>query len=432
MGRVLRWSALLVGGGATAAALVRLRRVATIAAAYKAKILASAIFGSGRTIDVRRADEVSADSYWPMRLLRARVDYEERSVTVSLLGFLAADGHLSPRPGGDAGRARRPRRASGRSQYGDTRSFGRPLGGRAPRRKRATSAGASVAGRRRIAGARPGRGLGVLGARPQAPAAQPRHRRRPRRADRRRAVRTRVRCRHSLRRLVDDQERAQCAGRHSCRRRPALAPRSESAAPLAVTGSARDHPTGGSAADAQRLEILGGLFRSGIGCHRDAVQSRRCRGVCRRPASDRRARHHVELFERDDEHPVSARAPHCWRSRLPRLAAAGAVRSDRHGDGGDGARPVGDFRRLFLHARHRAGLGAIRPAVSAGGARGKDARSCPRRGSASARPRRRSRRNRSTVPIGGSGSSRSWAARHPPLGGFREMPSLPSAMRGRR
>ncbi len=74
-------------GVAAGAAFVRLRRVAIIAAAYKAKILASWIFASGRVIDVRRADEVGSDSYWPMRLLHARVDHEERSVTVSLAGL---------------------------------------------------------------------------------------------------------------------------------------------------------------------------------------------------------------------------------------------------------------------------------------------------------------------------------------------------------
>src|SRR5207249_5214855 len=68
-------------------AFVRLRRLAAIGAAYKAKVVSSVVFGSGRTVDPSRLDEVSADSYWLMRPFRCDIDHEERAVTASLWGF---------------------------------------------------------------------------------------------------------------------------------------------------------------------------------------------------------------------------------------------------------------------------------------------------------------------------------------------------------
>jgi CubicO group peptidase (beta-lactamase class C family) len=67
----------------------RLRRVAAIGAAYKARVLCSVVFGSGRTVDLATLEDVSADSYRLMRLFRCRVDYSTRSVTASLAGFPA-------------------------------------------------------------------------------------------------------------------------------------------------------------------------------------------------------------------------------------------------------------------------------------------------------------------------------------------------------
>jgi CubicO group peptidase (beta-lactamase class C family) len=84
---VLLWGVLLVLAGAAAWSLVRLWRIAAIGSAYKAKVLSSIIFGAGRMIDPQRAPEVSADSYRLLRVIGARVDRAERSVTASLLGF---------------------------------------------------------------------------------------------------------------------------------------------------------------------------------------------------------------------------------------------------------------------------------------------------------------------------------------------------------
>lgn len=62
-------------------------RVAVVGAAYKAKILGSAIFVSGRDLDCERAPEVCADDYRLLRLFRARVDRERREVSASFLGL---------------------------------------------------------------------------------------------------------------------------------------------------------------------------------------------------------------------------------------------------------------------------------------------------------------------------------------------------------
>lgn len=66
---------------------VRVRRVAAIGAAYKARVVSWIVFGSGRTVDPGKLDEVSADSYRLMRLFRCDIDHEARRVTVALPGF---------------------------------------------------------------------------------------------------------------------------------------------------------------------------------------------------------------------------------------------------------------------------------------------------------------------------------------------------------
>jgi CubicO group peptidase (beta-lactamase class C family) len=65
----------------------RLRRVAAVGCSYKAKVLASAIFVSRLEPDLERAPEIADEAYRLMRLFRARVDREKKTVTVSLLGF---------------------------------------------------------------------------------------------------------------------------------------------------------------------------------------------------------------------------------------------------------------------------------------------------------------------------------------------------------
>src|SRR4051812_7388809 len=67
--------------------LPRLRRVAGIGAAYKARVVCSLVFGGGRNADPSILDEVSADSYRLLRLFRCRVIPESRAVTASLWGF---------------------------------------------------------------------------------------------------------------------------------------------------------------------------------------------------------------------------------------------------------------------------------------------------------------------------------------------------------
>jgi CubicO group peptidase (beta-lactamase class C family) len=84
---VLQAFLLLVFAAAVVWLFSRLRRVAAIAAAYKARVLCSVMFGTGRTVDPDALEEVSADSYRLMRLFHCRVDSEARAVTASLWGF---------------------------------------------------------------------------------------------------------------------------------------------------------------------------------------------------------------------------------------------------------------------------------------------------------------------------------------------------------
>ncbi|MDD5303933.1 MAG: serine hydrolase [Elusimicrobia bacterium] len=65
----------------------RLKRVAAVACSYKAKALASALFVSGLETDPERAPEIADEAYRLMRLFRARVDREKKTVTVSLFGW---------------------------------------------------------------------------------------------------------------------------------------------------------------------------------------------------------------------------------------------------------------------------------------------------------------------------------------------------------
>jgi len=84
---MLRWAILVATAAALLWALARLWRVAAIGAAYRSKVLCSIVFGTGRTIDPQHVEDVSADSYWPLRILRSRVDPGARTVTSSLFGF---------------------------------------------------------------------------------------------------------------------------------------------------------------------------------------------------------------------------------------------------------------------------------------------------------------------------------------------------------
>ena len=84
--------AVAVGAGlvavyALAWAVVALKQMAAIGAAYKAKVLATLIFGAGRALNPGTAEEVSADSYWPLRLFRTRIDRRGQLVKVRLGPF---------------------------------------------------------------------------------------------------------------------------------------------------------------------------------------------------------------------------------------------------------------------------------------------------------------------------------------------------------
>jgi CubicO group peptidase (beta-lactamase class C family) len=84
---MLRWAILVATAAALFWALARLWRVAAIGAAYRSKVICSIVFGTGRTIDPQHVEDVSADSYWPLRIFRSRVDPAARTVTSSLFGL---------------------------------------------------------------------------------------------------------------------------------------------------------------------------------------------------------------------------------------------------------------------------------------------------------------------------------------------------------
>ena len=65
----------------------RLRSLIAVGCSYKAKAIASALFVSGLDTDPERAPEIADEAYRLMRMFRARVDRENKSVTVSFLGF---------------------------------------------------------------------------------------------------------------------------------------------------------------------------------------------------------------------------------------------------------------------------------------------------------------------------------------------------------
>ena len=72
---------------AAAWGLTRLLRIAAVGAGYKAKVLGSAVFVSGRSPEAVLREDVAADKYRILRLFRADVDRQRGEVTASLLGL---------------------------------------------------------------------------------------------------------------------------------------------------------------------------------------------------------------------------------------------------------------------------------------------------------------------------------------------------------
>jgi CubicO group peptidase (beta-lactamase class C family) len=62
-------------------------RLAPIAAGFKAKVLCSAVFVSGRTIDPRSTPDTSEDNYRPLRFCGTKIDVQRRTVTCSWWGL---------------------------------------------------------------------------------------------------------------------------------------------------------------------------------------------------------------------------------------------------------------------------------------------------------------------------------------------------------
>ena len=89
MSGALWWGGLFVIAGAAAWAARQLRSLLVIGAGYKAKVLCTAHFGSGRALDPHSADQVAADSYTALRLFQTTVDRQARTVTTSTLGLFS-------------------------------------------------------------------------------------------------------------------------------------------------------------------------------------------------------------------------------------------------------------------------------------------------------------------------------------------------------
>jgi CubicO group peptidase (beta-lactamase class C family) len=84
---MLAWIAIVTTAPALVWALARVWRIAAIGSAYRSKVICSLVFGSGRSIDPQRVEDVSQDSYRLLRLFRSRVDPVARTVTTSLFGL---------------------------------------------------------------------------------------------------------------------------------------------------------------------------------------------------------------------------------------------------------------------------------------------------------------------------------------------------------
>ena len=96
MSGALWWGGLSVVVGAAAWAAIQIRSSLIVGAGYKAKVLCTAYFGSGRALDPVRADQISADSYLVLRLFKATVDHAARSISTSTFGILKRTKTLKP------------------------------------------------------------------------------------------------------------------------------------------------------------------------------------------------------------------------------------------------------------------------------------------------------------------------------------------------
>lgn len=84
---MLLWGAIVVTAAALGWALARLWRIAAVGSAYRSKVLCSIAFGTRRSIDPQRVEDVTADSYRALRLFRSRVDPVAHTITTSLFGL---------------------------------------------------------------------------------------------------------------------------------------------------------------------------------------------------------------------------------------------------------------------------------------------------------------------------------------------------------
>lgn len=90
---------LIVWAAAAALAVLLvgiLRLFGLVGAGYKAKVLCTGTFVSGRTMDPIADDQVSAESYWILRPVHAEIDVARRTVTASFMGLLTQQAVYRP------------------------------------------------------------------------------------------------------------------------------------------------------------------------------------------------------------------------------------------------------------------------------------------------------------------------------------------------
>src|SRR5262245_38466826 len=84
---MLPWIAVLATAAILSWALARAWRLAAVGSAYRSKVLCTIVFESRRSVDPQRVEDVSQDSYRPLRLFRSRIDPAAHTVTTSLFGL---------------------------------------------------------------------------------------------------------------------------------------------------------------------------------------------------------------------------------------------------------------------------------------------------------------------------------------------------------
>lgn len=86
--RAWRWTITALAGVVLVAGAIYLQAAARVGAGYKAKILCSAVFVSGRSPDAVLAEDLRVDGLELLDLFSHRIDWQQPSVTISFFGLV--------------------------------------------------------------------------------------------------------------------------------------------------------------------------------------------------------------------------------------------------------------------------------------------------------------------------------------------------------